>query len=500
MNKKIIALLLACLFVMLPLISCSDNPDDDKRGDGDLEVPTDDNLADMDWDGEVFVVLTREDRSKGQAFNIVDLYVTEEDDLTDPISKAVFERNSIIEELYNAKIDRQKESNYIDIANDTLAYGEDYSAYMLSVQTALTLSLTGVLLDLSNEVNYINLEEEWWDSGAISDLSIKNQKFFALGDINTVDDDATWCVLFNKELRNRYSNLPNFYDAVENNEWTVDNMKRWASSAITDTNDSTGNAWKLDSKYQYGLYHQDECATVLLQASGNTPFTSQKNGFMASNLESLDVSNSIDAIKNLMLENSASSIWACNINNITYNDGDVWQDIARGGFKANKALFFFCHCGTINLIRDMDANFGILPIPKLSEEQEEYGNTIQYTNATCYVIPYNTANGDFSAFMLEAMAFYSSRSYSTETSLKVAYYETTLQRKAARDDESWDMLDLVFQNRVFDFSCAMNTQSINSMIVTACTTDTAWSTLVAQKGSAISKQVNEDIAEILGNK
>ena len=503
MNKKTLAIILACLMMLLPAFaSCAKPEGPDGPGTdvgGEIGDP---NLIEKDWDGEVFTVLTYQDRSAGQAFNVVDLTVDDDFNASDPIAKAVYERNAVIKQLFNADIERIEENGatYEAILADTLAYGTDYSAYMLKIAKSINLAINGDILDLNSEVGYINLQENWWDTSTIESLAVKNRAYFALGDVNTVDDDATWCVLFNKYLRDRYQ-LPNFYDMVRDGDWTIENLKFYASKAITKADgDSTNQKWQLESNYQYGLYFQDECATVLLQASGVTPFTKDaKSGKLTSNLGSVEMQNAIDSIRdNMMLDNTVNQEWALNINRITgYSGGDIWQNIARGGFKANKALFFMCHCGSINLIRDMEKDFGILPIPKVSESQKDYGNTVQYGNATCYSIPYNTPDAEFSGFILEALGYYSSREYSTEDSLKVAYYETTLQRKATRDDESWDMLDMVFDNRIFDISCAKNTGSINSLVVKATTTDNAWATVIASNGQKIETEIEEDVVRLM---
>ena len=504
MNKKTLAIILAALFLLFPIFTgCADNNGGGGgtwEGGGEIGDP---NLMEKNWDGEVFVVLTWQDRSEGQAFNIVDLVTDDNDDMSDPINKAVFERNEMIKSLFNAGIERIDEdlNSYGNIIANTLANGGDYNAYMMKIQGAITRALSGDLLDMNSEVGYINLMEDWWDTTTIESLAVNNRSYFALGDINTVDDDATWCVLFNKSIQKKYKNLPNFYDKVRDGEWTIENMKRWAQSAITsDEGDGTTDKWKLESKYQYGLYFQDECATVLLQASGVTPFTkNQKNSRLESNLGSIAMQNAVDKIReNIMLDNSVNRAWALNINDIkNYSGGDIWQNIARGGFMANKSLFFMCHCGTINLIRQMDSDFGILPIPKVDESQKEYGNTVQYGNATCYAIPYNTPDADFSGFMLEALGYFSSREYSTTDSLKAAYYETTLKRKATRDDDSWDMLDLVFDNRIFDISCAKNTAGINNKIVESTKSENkAWATVVASYGGQIEAEIAEDVLRL----
>ena len=460
----------------------------------------DPNLTQINWDGKEFTVLTYQDRAEGMSFNVVDLTVKDGADLSTNINKAVYERNILIEQYFNAKVVRSEEASpyYNNIMANTLAYGSEYSAYMMKMQSAITQAISGDLLDLNSEVDYINLQESWWDTSAIGSLAVWNKAYFALGDINTVDDDATWCVLFNKYIREKYPNMPNFYEMVLDGEWTVENLNYWAKKAVIEDNESYSQKWELDSDYQFGLYFQNECATVLLQASGITPFINKTNGSLSSNLCSTNIQNALDNIRNnIMLDNAVNNAWACNINDIMYGGGDVWSDIARGGFKADKALFYMCHAGTVHLIRDMEHDFGILPIPKLSEEQENYGNTVQYGNATCYAIPYNTPDPDFSGFMLEALCYYSSRSYSTVDSLKIAYYETLLQRRGFRDDDSWDMLDLVFGNRIFDIACARNTGSINSLVVQSTKNGDAWHTLMAAWGNSITSEINEDVARLM---
>ena len=502
MKRKILALLLACVCLMLPVLmtACSDGSDDENGDWGDPDHPF--LPATKDWDGEVFTVLSRDSRKADQAFNIVDI-VADEENLSDPIQKAVWERNKKIEAFYNAKIEHQAEadSTFGTMINNTDAYGADFGAFMVPVRTSLNLALKGYILDFNSEVNYIDLTGEWWDSDAIDSLAVKGRSYFALGDINIVDDDATWCVLFNKKLRNKYVTLPNFYSAVEGGTWTTENMKLWASKAIVEGGTPS---WETSSTYQYGWYYQSMCAEVLLQASGNTPFLYKDNtGIPTSNLTSLDMIDAIAAIKNLMVEDASSAKWAQNINNISYSGGDVWRDIARGGFMADKALFFMCHCGTIQLIRNMESDFGILPIPKLSESQEKYGNTIQYDNALCYVVPFNTPNSDFTGFMLEAMGYYSSRQHDTASdneggSLKAAYYDITLQRKASRDDESWAMLDILFGNRIFDIACAMNVEGMASTIQQACLkSNNEWSQLIDAKDDVIISKVTENIAKLM---
>ena len=65
---------------------------------------------------------------------------------------------------------------------------------------------------------------------------------------------------------------------------------------------------------------------------------------------------------------------------------------------------------------------------------------------------------EFSAFMLDVMAF-GAKKYITP-----AYYETTLKYRDLRDNESGEMLDLVFSNVVYDLGIIYDFGGIGGMI------------------------------------
>jgi hypothetical protein len=65
------------------------------------------------------------------------------------------------------------------------------------------------------------------------------------------------------------------------------------------------------------------------------------------------------------------------------------------------------------------------------------------TSAWSVAIP-NNADPDFAGFITEALA------YESGDTLIPAFYDLTLLTKTARDDESEGMLDIIFNNRVYD--------------------------------------------------
>lgn len=92
-----------------------------------------------------------------------------------------------------------------------------------------------------------------------------------------------------------------------------------------------------------------------------------------------------------------------------------------------------------------DINFGILPMPKLDVDQEEYSTSCTVYWATFFSIPTsNVEKLDATCYLLEAMGYYGQEMCTYE------YYDKTLKLKKMDDPEDERMLDLLFQNRTFD--------------------------------------------------
>jgi hypothetical protein len=82
-----------------------------------------------------------------------------------------------------------------------------------------------------------------------------------------------------------------------------------------------------------------------------------------------------------------------------------------------------------------------------------------YTKAGFSVFTVTVTDPERTGIVLEYMA-----SVSTDTMLK-AYYDTTLQRKVARDDESAAMLDIIFNSLTTDTAMMLELGGIRTSIV-----------------------------------
>ena len=95
----------------------------------------------------------------------------------------------------------------------------------------------------------------------------------------------------------------------------------------------------------------------------------------------------------------------------------------------------------LQVLRDSETEFGVIPFPKYDEAQEKYYSSV-WNGLVC--VPVTAKDMDCCGAVLETMAYYSG------DTLVPAYYEKLLGSKFARDDDSVEMLDIIFDGLVFD--------------------------------------------------
>ena len=520
--RKFLALMLvfAMAFTAIALSSCGGGDDDDNGPEvlGENELPRIFGGVHKLIKGK-FTVLTETDRNEGQAFNIVDL--TADNNLGPAeIKAAVKRRNDLILENFRADIARYPSPAASSDALQAARVGNDtYGAYMLGVAAGLQFASQGFGVDFA-DAEYIDLTEQYWDQGTRETLQLAGGNYIAIGDLLTVDKDATYITMFNKNvlaLRNASFDDGDLYDLVETGisntggftvDWLMTNIKNLYSPA---NNDTEKQFWTdTPTNVSYGLFTQREVVNIFLQTSGFTPtkVDDKKISGVAANLNASVEGVTFDTAVKKLYDTFGAVLhqpYFMDLETIctSANAGgaDPWQLIARGGFADDRAAFFICHAGSIALLRDMESQFGILPIPKLYDWQKEYYSSIQYGSAHCYVVPKLADKFvENACYLLEVMCYYSSEEFLGEDSLKYAYYDKLLTGTAIRDAQSWKMLDIIFgaEGRVYDLSMALNINNIYNVIPqSVCGNDYSWSNKKASIESGFEAQIGDSLKELL---
>lgn len=161
-------------------------------------------------------------------------------------------------------------------------------------------------------------------------------------------------------------------------------------------------------------------------------------------------------------------------------------------FEEGRGLFWVTNLQIVIRLRNLDADFGIVPVPKYDAAQEQYANVV-WKVGSYVAVPITCTDQEFVSAILEAMAAKSRQL------LRPAYYEVALTAKYLRDEESRNMLDIVFDERVFDLGLAYNFGGIADIVQNLVSSKSNnISKSMASKGKAIDKAITKIVDKFNG--
>ena len=94
-------------------------------------------------------------------------------------------------------------------------------------------------------------------------------------------------------------------------------------------------------------------------------------------------------------------------------------------------------------MRATEFDFGIVPYPKYDAAQDRYYSYVD-GHASMMAIPLNLPNPEWTGMLIEEM------SYLSYKDILPVYYDVVLNVKMVRDEESVEMLKILFDSKVFD--------------------------------------------------
>ncbi len=456
--NKLFTLLLTALL----LTSCGSTVDttvtDTTPTDTIPETEAYNGLEAKDFGGVTFTILNRE---KSPNYNAHPNPEVSAEELTgEVLNDSVYNRNQILQEKYNITLASVVFPNHGDINNElqkAITAGDSlYDAVFPGFEVAFQMAMNGSLYELS-EIPHLQTDRAWWWSTVAENTSVLSANYFISGDMNIGAMNASGLIYFNKQILSDHQ-MASPYAIVDDGKWTLSVMAELSAQV---TYDVDGNG-VMDHSDAYGTVSSSFGWQPLFYGSGQL--------LIAKTVDDLLY---LDAASEQNYDHIAAVVRFLNNQESTYNvnHSKGFSDLGKltvDMFYNDQALFFVEVMYGVPEFREMESDFGLLPLPKANEAQQNYSTYLHAGNATAVAVPVINTDLDRTWMILEDMAFYSSEY------VRPAFYDIMLKSKFARDDDSARMLDIILSNFTIDLALVMKNSGIDidNLMRTAATNGT----------------------------
>ena len=445
--KKVLCILLAALLASSALTACGETEAETEAADTAAQtepVETEPRLLDdlpdgIDLGGWNVNVLS------GAHPDVCGDEVCVEELTGDVINDAVYNRNLAVEKRLNVKItDYVIRAHGGDFSNPDFAASDTlsnlvtsgdttYNLYTSNSYTTAALGYNHMLHNL-REVENLNLTKPYWAQYINETASVNGQQYFCTGPMSLGFFRFNTAMVFNKRLFLDNS-IEYPYQTVLEGKWTLETVNAIAEQIYADTNGDGVLEVGVDTVgYSTRAYPDSGNIDGFWGSCNLRTISKDENDFYIYDVNVEHFVNVVDGL--LMLLNGEGS------EGMAGNDG-VFQTAFRDGKQGLMNI-------TLNWLesgwaREMDDEYGVVPNPKLNEEQENY-YTLAQDQFLVYAIPLSVGMEDLPNLGIFMEAF-AAESYAT---VKPAYYEIALTAKYVNDQDSAAMLDIITNNVYVD--------------------------------------------------
>lgn len=438
--KKAKQLISAFLLIsLLAAVSCGgdgEKANDDTTISDDTttagqETTVQDSLpSDLNYGGETFTMLVN------GSVGAPEFFVDEQDG--DVVNDAIYDRNARVSERLNVNFKFIEEPGAFNerktfaqrVSQSVLANDSTYDAVAGYSMAIASLAADNMLIDL-NSTEYIDLAKPWWSQNLMSQSSVNGKLYFASGDISTTLTYMMYAMYFNKNIM-AANNIEEPYDLVLDGKWTLDKLLELSTGVYQDLN---GDGQKKVDDDLFGLETYAVYVDPYFYSCGLR--TTELDADGVPQISTLFGSEQTQAL----IEKLVNAFFATNDCVISgYDSKELYKY-----FEQNRFMFSAreVQYGVTNL-RNADFEYGILPMPKWDEAQEDY-YTIASFPYSLYCIPLDAKDSDMSSAVLEALASESSKL------ITPAVFEVALKVKYSSDDKMAQMYDIIRASMTYDF-------------------------------------------------
>ena len=400
-------------------------------------------LPDMDFNGAEFRILNLNQEAMWWAISDLDMEIDNIETigtaLSDPVvNEAIYKRNRTIEEKYNFIVKETRVSGdkvASTLKNCVNAGLDDYDLYSPQTNSAPTLATSNLLVDM-NKVPYLNFSNPWWNNSVSHYFSFGKRLFFTCSDFTVSDKENVAVMMYNKKLAEELGidGANTLYQLTEQGKWTFDKFIELCKAAPADLN---GDGVIKGSEDRYGLSCCGWLYGYLVAGFGETVIKKDADDLPYIACKTERFAEAYAAMVDFLFQRDV----------VVREYTDTPNLKTEEMFVNDKALFCAQVLSCVRLYKNMGSDFALLPFPKLNEFQDKYYSPALWSQ--CLAIPTTNSNLERTGFILEALSAESRRV------VIPAYYEISIGTKYLRDEISVRILDIIFENRIYDVNQSM---------------------------------------------
>lgn len=417
-----------------------------------------------------------------EQYDIIGMNETSGDVLYD----AVYERTCSVAERLDVNItwaDSQtaKWQDFSDELNQVILAGDDVWQIVFAMGNAtIQKNRDALFTDLAG-AKYLDFSQPWWWAQAMEEVAFNiEERKYLVGDIALSNYMSAGAYFFNKTLyTDIFGNADDLYQTVIDGNWTYDKLKEISAGAYQDLN---GNG-AVDEGDLYGLrFGNPEFLKHAEFSMDVQHFYRDENGYPVIEYDVQRSQQAVEALYSLLYETK----------------GNIYQsdNLDRSIFPQRGTFFYARHLGEVFKaeMRDMEDDYGILPFPKLDEQQEEYHGLL-HNSSNFVTVPVTAQHVDEICAVIEAMCAESYRSV-VET-----FYDIALKTKYSRDSFSGRCIDIIRdatkKNLVYEYNGRFGSGNIIADCIGAGNTNfsSAYAKAVTTSNAIIQKTVNQLLKE-----
>ena len=306
-----------------------------------------------------------------------------------------------------------------------------YQMITLRTTTIAPLVQEGLMTNMY-ELENLDTDMPWWNQDSVRSYTMGSALYCAAPEMLLRDKGATAAMFYNQKIATDHE-ITDLYELAENGDWTMDIMIEYAEKVTIDMN---GDDIANSIEDQFGLWGNGRDMLYHLFAGAGLKFAEiDDEGYLQ-----LNIGN-----------DETIMVWQDILDLVVYTD--FYSNNAMKGVEMPEGFDLFVSDGClfrIDMVKDvldlrnMESMYGVLPVPKYDEYQDNYSSLVWMHHDSVLSIPGSVTNLDVVSTVLEHM------SYISYYDVYPIFYDTIILGKSARDEQSKEMLELIFQTRSFD--------------------------------------------------